>query len=320
MATLDHELWVPPALFPGLALSLQDATAESIHKSFLMPQVNIHKTFIAVGLIIGLSWWVESSLQPVSAVQFRGTNRKLPGRRVGARTRAFLSPELEAPGVRGPAPAAPPSPRIPGRRQGAGSRGSGLVECLPANSGSLVALLPDTNLGLTTAAYPRFFWSVPLTNAPLMEFTLYEVDAKQANRNLIYKTTFSITGEAGIASLSLPTDVNLPPLRLGQDYRWSVSLICNPTDRAQDITVDGWVQRVVPSSTFTQQLKQAKPRDRPAIYAQNGLWFNTVETLIDQRCARPQDTALAAGWAELLKSVNLEAIAKQPLICLKNEG
>jgi hypothetical protein len=183
-----------------------------------------------------------------------------------------------------------------------------------------VALSPDTNLGLTTAAYPRFFWALPSTNAPLVEFTLYDVDAKQANRNLIYKTTFSITGEAGIASLSLPTDVNLPPLKLGQDYRWSVALICNPADRSQDIIVDGWVQRVVPSSTVAQQLKHATPRDRPAIYAQNGLWFDTVETLLDQRCARPQDANLAASWAELMKSVNLEAIVNQPAVCLKDEG
>jgi hypothetical protein len=153
-----------------------------------------------------------------------------------------------------------------------------------------------------------------------MEFALYDVDAKQAQRNLLYKTTFSITGEAGIASLSLPTDVNLPPLKPGQDYRWSVSLICNPGDRAQDVTVDGWAQRVVPSSTVNQQLKQADSRDRPAVYAQNSLWFNTVETLVDQRCARPKDLALAASWTELLKSVELEAIAKQPLICFKEKG
>lgn len=315
-----HELVAICAVFPGVVLRLQDATAESIHKSFPMPQVNIYKTFIAVTLTVGLVGWAESSFQPASAMQFRSTNRKLPGRRVGAGTRAFAPPSVVAPATRGPAPVAPPSPRIPGRRQGAGSRSPGLVECLPANSGSLVALLPDNNLGLTTAPYPRFFWSLPSTNASLLEFTLHDVDAKQANRNLIYKTTFSITGEPGVASLSLPTDVNLPPLKLGQDYRWSVSLICNPSDRSQDVTVDGWIQRVAPSSTVSQQLKQADPRDRPAVYAQNSLWFNTIETLVDQRCDRPKDTALATNWTELLKSVELGAIAKQPLICGKEEG
>ncbi|WP_206755546.1 DUF928 domain-containing protein [Trichocoleus sp. FACHB-262] len=306
------------AVSPGVALSLRDATAESIHKSFSMLQVNISKTFIAAGLMIGLFGWVESSFSSASAsaLQFRATGRKLPGRRVGAGTRAFVSPRLEAPGTRGTAPV----PRLPGRRQGAGSRGPSSTECLPANSGPLVALLPTTNLGLTTAAYPQFFWSLPASNASLVEFALYDVDAKQVNRNLIYKTTFSITGEAGIASLNLPTDVNLPPLKSGQDYRWSVSLICNPGDRTQDVTVDGWVQRVTPSSTVNQQLKQADPRDRPAVYAQNGIWFNTIETLVDQRCDRPKDAALVASWNELIKSVELEAIANRPLICVKDEG
>ncbi|HEY9747081.1 MAG TPA: DUF928 domain-containing protein [Allocoleopsis sp.] len=292
-----------------------------------MPQVNIYKTFIAVALTIGLVGWAESSIQPASALEFRATKRKLPGRRVGAGTRAFSQPRLGAPEAapvppasRGPVQVAPPKPTIPGRRQGAGSRGPDSTECLPSNGGSLVALLPDTNLGLTTASYPRFFWALPSTKAPLVEFTLYDVDAKQVNRNLIYKTTFSITGEAGIASLSLPTDVNLPPLKPGQDYRWSVSLICNPGDRSQDVTVEGWVQRVEPGSAVSQQLKQANPRDRPAVYARNSLWFNTLEALVDQRCDRPQDAALTTSWTELLKSVKLEAIANQPIICVKDEG
>jgi hypothetical protein len=284
-----------------------------------MLQANVYKTFIAIGLTIGLGWSIESSFQPASAVQFRANNRKLPGRRQGAGTRAFVPPLRGAPVTRGPAPSASPTPTVPGRRQGAGSRGGESGQCLPNPADSLVALLPPTNLGLTTAAYPRFFWSLPASNASLVEFTLYDVDAKQANRNLIYKTTFSITGEAGIASLSLPTDVTLPPLKPGQDYRWSVSLVCNSGDRSQDVTVDGWVQRVTPTATVSQQLKQADPRDRPAVYAQNSLWFDTLETLADQRCDRPKDAALTTSWTELLKSVELGAIAKQSIICVKDE-
>ncbi|PSB26085.1 DUF928 domain-containing protein, partial [Stenomitos frigidus] len=125
---------------------------------------------------------------------------------------------------------------------------------------------------------------------------------------------FSITGTPGVASLSLPGNANIPPLVVGKDYHWSVSLICKTDDRSKDIRVDGWVQRVATNVDLTKQLATAKPTDRVRLYANNGIWFDTVTTLAEQRCANPKETALNSSWAELLKSVQLEAIADQPLI------
>lgn len=202
-----------------------------------------------------------------------------------------------------------PKRGLPGRREGGGTRG-----CLQSNPAQVVALLPDTNLGLTTSAYPRFFWFVPKTSARQAEFTLYDVDESKAERNLIYKTTFRITGTAGVASLSLPRNANIPPLAVDQDYHWTLSIICNANNRKADLKVDGWVQRVAPSVGLASQLTKATPQNRVTLYAQNGLWFDTLTTLAELRCARPKDPTLTNQWSALLKQVALPTIADQPLL------
>ncbi|XGV97778.1 MAG: DUF928 domain-containing protein [Leptolyngbya sp. BL-A-14] len=206
----------------------------------------------------------------------------------------------------------PPQRGLPGRREGAGTRNP--IVCIQGSPSQLTAMLPATNLGLTTAAYPRFFWFAPKSKAKFAEFTLSEVNEQRENQTPVYKTIFSITGAPGIASLTLPSNATIPPLAVGKDYHWSVALICNPDDRSRDIRVDGWVQRVTPEPRLTSQLAKATPVDRVSLYASNGLWFDTLTTLADQRCANPKDAALISSWSALLKSVQLGAIAEQPLL------
>ncbi|UBF26665.1 DUF928 domain-containing protein [Kovacikia minuta CCNUW1] len=213
----------------------------------------------------------------------------------------------------------PPRRGLPGRREGAGTRDP--AACVRGNPSQLTAIMPQTNLGLTTAAYPRFFWYIPKTRAKLAEFRLVSggeaasQDATaQTDKTPIYTATFSITGTPGIASLSIPRHATIPPLTVGQDYQWSLALVCNPDNRKQDIRVNGWVQRITPTADLTNKLVKASPNDRLRLYADNGIWFNTLSTLAELRCTNPQDASLVASWTELLKSVKLTTIAEQPLI------
>ena len=151
----------------------------------------------------------------------------------------------------------PPQRGLPGRREGAGTRGP--IVCIQGRPSQLTALLPATNLGLTTAAYPHFFWFAPKSKAKFAEFTLSEVNEQREDQTPVYKTIFSITGTPGIASLALPSDAAIPPLVVGKDYHWSVALICDQDDRAKDVRVDGWVQRVTPDARLTSQIAKATP-------------------------------------------------------------
>lgn len=203
----------------------------------------------------------------------------------------------------------PPQRGIPGRREGGGTRDASA--CVQGNI-RLTALLPETNLGLTTAEYPRFFWVIPKTRAKLVEFSLFETDENLTDRTLVYKTSFAINGNPGVASLTLPGRAMLPPLAVGRDYRWSVAIVCNPENRQRDVKVDGWVQRIAPDASLNSQLAKANSADRVRLYANSGIWFDTLTSLADLRCARPKDTTLAKSWSELMRSVKLGAIAEQP--------
>lgn len=163
----------------------------------------------------------------------------------------------------------PPRRGIPGRREGGGVR-DGAVGADPCSSPSapqFAALMPPTNFGLTTTEFPRFFWSTPRTKARFAEFTLHEAvegtDKKMSDRGLVYRTTFRINGDAGIASLPLPRNSGIPGLAVGQDYHWSIALICNPQDRKKDAKVEGWAQRIAPDANLAKQLAQSSPGDRP---------------------------------------------------------
>lgn len=208
----------------------------------------------------------------------------------------------------------PPKRGMPGRREGGGTRDP--LACVRGKPSRLIALLPTTNLGLTVADYPRFFWYMPQTKAQRAEFTLFEVDENLEDRQPVYQTTFTIPagGTGGIASLQLSKQGNTSPLKVGKDYRWTVSLICDPSNRMRDIAIEGWVQRVAADPKLTRQLAKVKASDRIQLLAEHGLWFDTIATLAAERAAHPSDSALQTSWTELLTSIKLAAIADQPLL------
>jgi hypothetical protein len=62
-----------------------------------------------------------------------------------------------------------PVKTLPGRREsGSVRRGS----CISGDPALLALLLPPTNLGLTTAAHPQFFWYTPENTAQRTQFSL----------------------------------------------------------------------------------------------------------------------------------------------------
>ena len=201
-----------------------------------------------------------------------------------------------------------PTPTIlqrAGRRKPASPRGP----CSPSEK-SLTALLPKTNLGLTVAGYPTFFFYIPQTPIKTAEFVLLD----EENKKKVYETTFQIQGTTGITKFSLPASKTLQPLAVGKVYHWYISMICDPEDRSGDIYVDGWVQRVEANPNLVNQLEKASPHDQIALYRKNDLWYDTLRTLAERRRLSPNDKAIATEWTTLLKSVGLDEIAQEPLV------
>ncbi|MBD2182840.1 DUF928 domain-containing protein [Planktothrix sp. FACHB-1355] len=178
----------------------------------------------------------------------------------------------------------------------------------------LTALMPTDKFGLTVTANPKIFFYIPTTSASTAEFVL-----KDDRDTDIYRQTFPITGTPGIVSLSPFQGANRPSLEKGKNYKWYLVLRCNSTDQINDPFVEGWMELTDPSPTLAQQLKEApQERDRLALYAKNGIWYEALSTIAELRRTDPNNSAVATSWEELLKSVGLEQIAKEPLVdCCK---
>jgi hypothetical protein len=269
-------------------------------------------------------WSTQPSLQRLQGVwsykQLAGRGAPEDKNRQGGGTRAQNPPQH--PKDRG-APA-------PGQRVGGASRG----RC-PAASKRLTALVPMISatadksqnpvlasvptgsvLGLTAADHPTFWFYLPysLTSARLVEFIL-----KDDKDNIIYQTELSELGTTpGVVGFKLPDTV--PPLEVNKRYNWFFTIACDAKDSISSdqeepnkIFVSGWVERVPLNPALQRQLAQATPQQQARLYANASIWHEAVTALAELRRQRPNDAALKQEWANLLRSVNLEAIAPEPI-------
>lgn len=184
-----------------------------------------------------------------------------------------------------------------------------------ANAVQMRALLPQTNLGLTTLDKPTFFFHVSPTAVKEAKFLL--LNAK--GDTIIYEKTFPLNQTGGILSFTLPADADV--LEIGEEYTWELSVLCDPYDHKGNPNVQGSIKRMKPSSRFTRELANAPNRDRVLLYAEGdpnggvgGFWYDAIKTLADLRSANPNDPTLISDWKELLDSAGLNAVAQERLL------
>jgi Domain of Unknown Function (DUF928) len=193
----------------------------------------------------------------------------------------------------------PPLRGAPGERKDSGSRE-------PSGCSAILAMIPSTNFGLTVSAHPTFWLYLPsLPKLGELTLTLLE-ERKNGEQEIAYRTKFKITQNSGIASFHLPHSA--PPLEIGKQYRWIFS--CGAIARY------GSIERIALKPEIEQRLDRATPRDRVLILAEHGLWYETLTELAKLRFTKPQDSQLAADWANLLKhrAVGLNELVEKPLV------
>lgn len=203
-------------------------------------------------------------------------------------------------------PFVPKNRGLPGRRAGSGTRGA-CSQIPAAQVGSMVAFMPQSNLGTTTSDYPTLAWYVPTTQATTATFVL--LDEQQHE---IYSTEMNLLGQPGILRVVLPSSI--PPLKTGMNYRWKFVLTCDSDEPSNNLLTEGWLQRVVLDETVQQQLQSASLRERAAIYAREGVWYDALSTLMMLRQSQPNNAALTKDWQSLLESIDLGSIATATLL------
>jgi hypothetical protein len=163
----------------------------------------------------------------------------------------------------------------------------------------IVALVPDTHVGLTTRAQPALPWFLSEDVGCRIDFVL---NAPGRDQPLVEKT---LEGpfRAGVQRVELSRfDVKLEP---NVAYEWSVSIVRDPERRARDAVAGGSILRRGSDSERTPA------PDDAARYANEGLWYDALDALWQQLAADPDDAELHAQRAGLLEQVGLGEAASQ---------
>ncbi len=204
-----------------------------------------------------------------------------------------------------------------GIREGAGSHGLCKIAEREKDISPLIALMPEVTIktstknkiyvwGETNYAHPTFWFYAAYPVNSKVEFILQD-----EAENEIYQTTFPLDKTLGIISLTLPQDKVF--LVTGKSYHWYFNIMCEPEDSTDDF-VEGWVERVELNPALHSQLELARPLETISIYAENGLWYDTLDSIDRLRQEEPENQAIAAIWSNLLQQVGLEEISQEPIV------
>ncbi|MDZ8240557.1 MAG: DUF928 domain-containing protein [Nostoc sp. ChiQUE01a] len=202
----------------------------------------------------------------------------------------------------------PPNRKAPQTTAGGASRRG--RSCFLESKETLTPLMPANKLGLTFAERPTFYWFVPETAVQTARFSLLD------GEDIVYETTFKLPQQSGIIGFTLPAEA--PSLKVGKQYQWYMAIACGADKLAEDIAVDGWVERIQPTPDLSKEIARTNPKQLSQVYATSGIWYELVHTLVQQRLANPSDRTVMANWQALLESVGLENLVSKPLVDICN--
>lgn len=197
----------------------------------------------------------------------------------------------------------PPSNGQPRTTRAGGKRDQLCNQTTPTTP--LRLLLPPSNEGHTTAAHPSFQVYIPETAAQNVFWKLEDQEGQYH-----YHTVQSIPQGSGIVTVKMPETA--PALESGQSFKVSLAVICGTALDPSDPVVEGWITRIAPTSTLVANPEMSLAR--VADYAQNGVWFDAVNTLAELLRSQPNNPAIETAWEELLTSVGLESIETAKLL------
>ncbi|OYQ62992.1 hypothetical protein B9G53_19400 [Pseudanabaena sp. SR411] len=184
------------------------------------------------------------------------------------------------------------------------TRSSGCTE-----KACLIGIVPDlvadnAPVPQTISDSPTFYFLVPEIDGRAY-FYLYEVDSSSAKGKRVYRTSFKIKNKAGILAFKMGAVKGDSILELNKNYVWEFT-VSSLTDAE---TVRGSIRRVSPSKNLADQLKKTfLPLDRAVLFAQEGIWFETVQTLAEAQKGLYKKPEIVSEWTDLLKSATLERV------------
>lgn len=207
---------------------------------------------------------------------------------------------------------------------------SGITRSI-CQDGCLIALIPDLltenkPIPRTISERPTLYFLTPPI-AGSVKFTLSEdiptlpqPDAESTfpefQKKQVYTKTFTLNNDAGIVALKIPNEA--PSLEVGKIYTWRFTIIAKKDPVNGNKTVQGKIQRVLPDQQLATKLQKiSQPIERAALLANQGIWFETLQTLAETQLTVPSDPEALEEWTALLKSASLDKVLPYALILQK---
>ncbi|MGL5871563.1 MAG: DUF928 domain-containing protein [Xenococcaceae cyanobacterium] len=208
----------------------------------------------------------------------------------------------------------PPGSSQPNYTIGAATRKAGGIcsRDLGAPMHNLTALVSSADRAITMTDRPTFLAYVPKTSAKQASLIV-----KNASEQYFYRKNFTLPEEAGIVSISLPKSA--PALQAGQEYTWSIVLVCGESLAPSDPFVSGKITRVTSQRSKLQQvfpLDSSKETlvDRANFYQKNLIWYDTLATVAALKKLEPTSSTATNTWQKLLEEVDLADLVTEPLV------
>lgn len=161
-------------------------------------------------------------------------------------------------------------------------------------------LAPQDHTGITATARPTFFWYISAQPSLPVEFTLRD---EQADQTLLVSRV--AIPAAGIVKFELPKD--MPALAPNKEYSWSVSLIHDFKEGEANTVYKALLQfQPIPPQQAEALRSADSPRDRAAVFAQGGLWYDAIAQVVSAYLADSKDSNTQDDVMSLLSQVNLD--------------
>lgn len=195
----------------------------------------------------------------------------------------------------------------PGETKGGASRRGECMAELSNSEVNVTPILPDPSKSLTVASHPTFLAHIPSTSAKKVFLRI-----KDNKEEYEYTTILPITGQEGIIRVTLPPEA--PPLKTAQNYQWFLAVMCQGILKPDSPVVRGSVTRVPINITSSEQFQTMTQLKQVEMYAEAGIWYETISILAQLREEKPEDSNLFSIWEKVLSSVGLESLAQAELV------
>ena len=193
---------------------------------------------------------------------------------------------------------------LPDYRSPGGSRGN----CL-AQGNNLTALIPNNSVNVTASITPKLFFYVPETKEQkTIEFVL-----RDHNDQLVHEVFFQTNGQSGIMNVEIPQNITKSLGESDANYHWYLSMICDDSDRADDIVLEGEIGYMELDNSVRQKLESSSPVEQADLFKQEGIWYDAL-SVVAEDSNQVVNSATTKKWAQMLEEIGLSELSTQPFI------